>query len=59
MLSGGVTNLAAYFVARFIVNRGHVVLLTAVLLGLTQHVVRTGAFRFPGTSGKTGIGAAE
>jgi hypothetical protein len=57
--SGGLTNLAPDFIAHIVVNRGHVVLLAAMLFCLTQHVVLTGAFRFPGTSGKARVSAAE
>src|ERR1041385_1235698 len=45
--SSGVANLAAYFVARFVVNRRHIVLLATMLFGLAQHFVWTGALRFP------------
>jgi hypothetical protein len=38
---GGVTNLAPYFVASFVVNRRQVVLLAAMLFRLTKHVIRT------------------
>jgi hypothetical protein len=57
--SGGVPDLAAHFVARFVVDGRQVVLLAAMLFGLLQDFVRTGTFGFPGTSGKAGIGAAE
>src|SRR5579864_3755401 len=45
--SGGVTNLAAYFVASFVVNRRQIVLLAAMLFCLAQHFIGTGTFRFP------------
>jgi hypothetical protein len=57
--SSSVANLAAYFVARFVVNRRQAVLLAAMLFCLMQHFVRTGTFCFPGTSGKACVGAAE
>jgi hypothetical protein len=55
----GTSNLAAHFVTGVFVYVGQLVLFTAMLLGIAQHLFRTGAARLPIATSKTNVGAAK